>query len=89
MREATVQALTITGANIRVGDSISVGGIPVSVVDVRDVAPDRKRVEFCDGNTFVLGRRQTISVVRTVRAVARPRTGRRPGDKRPRAGGVR
>lgn len=38
MPEATsVQALTVTGTSINTGDSINVGGIPLTVIDVRDV----------------------------------------------------
>lgn len=83
MPESTVQALTTTGAQIRVGD------IPLRVVDVRDVVPERKRIQLCDGNTLTLGRRQPIRVVRTVPAIARPRTVRRAEGQRPRSGGVR
>ncbi|WP_326693335.1 MULTISPECIES: hypothetical protein [unclassified Streptomyces] len=86
MPEATsVQALTVTGTSINTGDSINVGGIPLTVIDVRDVAGGRKRIEFCDGNVFVLGRHKTINIVRSVQlANARPRIVRWPGETRQR-----
>lgn len=85
-----IQALKATGQSILVGDRISMGGIPLTVVDVRDVAGDRKRIEFCDGNVFVLGRHMAVNVVRIVQTPdTRSRTVRRPGDRRPRAGGTR
>ncbi|WP_228979915.1 hypothetical protein [Streptomyces sp. DH12] len=70
MSRLTVRTLEVTGDGVRVGDVIAVGGVPHTVGDVRQVLPDRRRLEFEDGNAYVLGRARTIRVVRT--SVDRP-----------------
>ncbi|MEV6163409.1 hypothetical protein AB0L71_16020 [Streptomyces sp. NPDC052052] len=68
MRQSVVQTVArnvvVTGDGVRVGDVISVGGTPHTVCDVRGVQPDRKRLEFEDGNVYVLGRSRPVRVVR-------------------------
>ncbi|MDT9683264.1 hypothetical protein RND61_14460 [Streptomyces sp. TRM76323] len=60
-----VRTLEVTGDQVRVGDVITVGGLPHTVSGVRQVRPDRRRLEFEDGNAYVLGRGRAIRVVRT------------------------
>jgi hypothetical protein len=57
--------VTTTGDGVRPGDVIIVGGIPHAVQDVRELAGSRKRLQFADGNAYVLGRSLTIEVMRT------------------------
>lgn len=59
-----ITTVTVTGDGVLVGDVITVGGIPHVVRDVRGVQPARKRVEFEDGNAYVLGRHHPIEVAR-------------------------
>ena len=71
--------MTTTGDGIRPGDVIAVGGIPHAVEDVRELAGSRKRLQFADGNAYVLGRSMTIEVTRTYAPVhGRLRTPQRP-----------
>ncbi|GGP90511.1 hypothetical protein [Streptomyces roseolilacinus] len=65
MSRLTVRTVEVTGDQVRVGDVIAVGGLPHTVSDVRQVRPDRRRLEFEDGNAYVLGRGRSIRVVRT------------------------
>lgn len=58
--------VTITGDGIRINDVISVGGIPHAVADMRDVSPNCKRLQFQDGNAYVLPRSMAIEVTRVV-----------------------
>lgn len=60
------------------GDVITVGGIPHTVRDVRGVLSARKRLEFEDGNAYVVGRSHPIEVSRVY-----PLPGRNvPGPRR-------
>ncbi|URM89956.1 hypothetical protein LUW75_08130 [Streptomyces sp. MRC013] len=65
MSRLTVRTVEVTGDQVRVGDVIAVGGLPHTVSDVRQVRPDRRRLEFEDGNAYVLVRGRLIQVVRT------------------------
>ncbi|GAA0422908.1 hypothetical protein [Streptomyces luteireticuli] len=58
--------VTVAGDGVRVGDVVSVGGIPHRVKDVRCVFPARARLEFEDGNVYVVGRSHPIEVSRRV-----------------------
>ncbi|MCQ8832752.1 hypothetical protein [Streptomyces malaysiensis] len=64
MAREIVHSVTITGDSIRPGDVISVGGIPHAVADVREIAGNRKRLQFVDGNAYFLPRSLTIEVTR-------------------------
>lgn len=72
--ELVTTTLTITGDGIRINDVISVGGIPHSVTDMRDVGQNCKRLQFQDGNAYFLPRSAAIEVTR----VAMPRRAARP-----------
>lgn len=65
MSDPLIQTLTVTGDGVYRGDVIAVGGIPHRVRDVREVYPRRRRLEFEDGNAYVLGAGVTIEVTRT------------------------
>ncbi|GAA2932461.1 hypothetical protein GCM10020221_30290 [Streptomyces thioluteus] len=56
--------VTVTGDGVRVGDVVAIGGIPHRVRDVRCVLPARTRLEFEDGNAYVVGRSHPIEVSR-------------------------
>jgi hypothetical protein len=64
LSDPLTQTLTVTGDAVHRGDVISVGGIAHQVRDIREVHPQRKRLEFEDGNVYVLGVRVTIKVTR-------------------------
>ncbi|KNB49645.1 hypothetical protein [Streptomyces caatingaensis] len=59
-----VATVTVTGDGVRVGDVVAIGGIPHRVRDVRCVLPARTRLEFEDGNAYVVGRSHPIEVAR-------------------------
>ncbi|MET7615856.1 hypothetical protein [Streptomyces sp. NPDC005408] len=59
-----MQIVSVTADGVRRGDVIAVGGIPHTVCDVREVSGRRKRLEFADGNAYVLGARVAIRVTR-------------------------
>ena len=75
MAQEIVQTVTTTGDGIRPGDVIAVGGIPHAVENVRELVGSRKRLQFADGNGYVLGRSMTIEVTRIYAPVhGRPHT---------------
>ncbi|MBL1118831.1 hypothetical protein JK364_41690 [Streptomyces sp. 110] len=79
MPDPLVQTVTVTGDRVRPGDVIAVGGIPHAVEDVRELVGNRKRLQFADGNAYVLGRSITVEVTRTYIPVhGRPHTPQRP-----------
>lgn len=53
--QRAMQTLEVMPDGVRRGDVIAVGGIPHRVRDVRELRGRRKRLEFEDGNVFVLG----------------------------------
>ncbi|GGZ23685.1 hypothetical protein [Streptomyces avidinii] len=59
-----MQTLEVMPDEVRRGDVIAVGGIPHRVRDVRELRGRRKRLEFEDGNVFVLGPWVAIKVSR-------------------------
>jgi hypothetical protein len=59
------ETLTVAGDQVRIGDVINVGGIPHRIRDMREVYPRRRRLEFDDGNAYVLAVTRTIEVTRT------------------------
>lgn len=88
MPDPLVQTVTIAADSVRPRDVITVGGIPHTVADVRELAGRRKRLQFEDGNAYVVGRSRLIEVtrvyvpanalVRQQPAVGVPRRERRP-----------
>lgn len=72
MTETFVRTVTTTGAAVRPGDVISVGGIHHTVDDVRELPRARKRLQFADGNAYVLTR--TTSIVVTRHHIPAPRS---------------
>ncbi|MGW7516630.1 hypothetical protein ACWGJ2_13660 [Streptomyces sp. NPDC054796] len=76
MLSPLVRTLTVLASDLRPGDVIAVGGIPHRVRDVREVYPARKRVEFEDGNAYVLARTRTIDVTRRYEPSPIPRGGK-------------
>lgn len=73
MSDPLIHTLTVTGDGVYRGDVIAVGGIPHRVRDVREVYPRRRRLEFEDGNAYILGAAVPIEVIRTYISVARRR----------------
>ncbi|MFE7117406.1 hypothetical protein ACFU99_18530 [Streptomyces sp. NPDC057654] len=64
MPDPLVQTVTIAADSVRPRDVVTVGGIPHVVADVRELAGRRKRLEFEDGNAYVVGRSVHIEVTR-------------------------
>lgn len=62
--QRVMQTLEVMPDGVRRGDLIAVGGIPHRVRDVRELRGRRKRLEFEDGNVFVLGPWVAITVAR-------------------------
>ncbi len=58
------QSLEVTADGIQRGDVVAVGGIPHRVVDVRELRGRRKRLEFENGNVYLLQPWVSITVVR-------------------------
>ncbi|QIK06147.1 hypothetical protein G7Z12_09035 [Streptomyces sp. ID38640] len=54
----------MTADGIQCGDVVAVGGIPHRVVDVRELQGRRKRLEFENGNVYVLQPWVSLTVVR-------------------------
>jgi hypothetical protein len=76
----TVVKATVTGDSVRVGDGVTVGGIPHRVVDVCEVPGNRKRLQFADGNSYVMARHMRIDITRAADpSDHRPHIVRRPG----------
>lgn len=65
MRVPTVRDIAVLADQIRLGDVISIGGLPHQVTDIRQVRGERKRLHFDDGNTYVLPTSMPITVSRT------------------------
>ncbi|WP_431044021.1 hypothetical protein ACQUSR_20405 [Streptomyces sp. P1-3] len=68
--------MAVPADSIRTRDVISVGGIPHTVADVRELPGNRKRLQFEDGNAYVIGRSVLIEVTRVyvpANALARQR----------------
>ncbi|MFF2813172.1 hypothetical protein ACFVT2_39630 [Streptomyces sp. NPDC058000] len=59
-----IVALTVRGAEVRPRDVVSIGGNPHTVIDTRELAGFRKRLQFADGNAYVLARTALIEVSR-------------------------
>lgn len=70
--QVVIRQLTVTGAGVRVGDVVTVGGIPHRVRDMREVYPGRRWLGFDDGNAYVLGVSRTIEVTRAFVAAPGP-----------------
>ncbi|MDX6757949.1 hypothetical protein SIN09_00430 [Streptomyces sp. F8] len=62
--QRVMQTLEVMPDGVRRGDVIAVGGIPHRVRDVRELRGRRKRLEFEDGNVFVLGPWVAVKVAR-------------------------
>ncbi|WP_405683938.1 hypothetical protein [Streptomyces sp. NBC_00057] len=58
------QSLKVTADGIQCGDVLAAGGVPHRVVDVRELQGRRKRLEFENGNVYVLQPWVSITVVR-------------------------
>jgi hypothetical protein len=67
MTTATTRVLTILGSEVRIGDIIDVGGNPPRVVDARAMlAASRRRLQFADGNAYLLGGGTRVEVTRAI-----------------------
>ncbi|WP_411144724.1 hypothetical protein [Streptomyces sp. x-80] len=87
MTNTITRALTLLGGEVRINDLIDVGGNLHRVVDVRAIlAGGRRRLQFADGNAYVLGDGARIKVTRTI-APARGRLNAPQHRPRPHAGG--
>ena len=76
--QGTTVPFPVRGADIHVGDSIAIGGLAHTVEDVRSVADGHKRrLEFSDGNVYVLGSNKRIEVTRLPSAASLGRGARR------------
>ncbi|EST23167.1 hypothetical protein N566_25985 [Streptomycetaceae bacterium MP113-05] len=75
MLKAIMRKVEVTGDGVRRGDVVEVGGLLHRVRDVRELRGRRKRLEFEDGNAYVLGPCIVITVARVydARGVARVR----------------
>ncbi len=67
-----MRSVEVLPARVRRGDVIAVGGVPHRVRDVRELRGRRRRLEFEDGNVFVLGPWVTIRVRRERTAAGGP-----------------
>ncbi|MCN9240725.1 hypothetical protein NGF19_07925 [Streptomyces sp. RY43-2] len=66
MERPQTTALTVTVGDVRTEDVIAVGGILRTVVDMRDIVGDRKKLEFDDRNFLILPRNLPIAVTRRI-----------------------
>lgn len=75
----TAKTETVTALNVCRGDVIRVGGTH-TVVDLRNIGLGHKRLQFADGNAYILARSQTIQVTRLYLppAARPPRPGQHP-----------
>ena len=64
MTAPLIETARVTGDAVQPGDIITVGGLPHTVIDVRELANHRKRLQFADGNAYVLGPSVPIEVMR-------------------------
>ncbi|MCK7624607.1 hypothetical protein MUU72_16120 [Streptomyces sp. RS10V-4] len=78
-----IVSLTVPGAEVRPGDLVAVGGIPHTVVDTRELGGFRKRLQFADGNAYVLARTALIEVARPHGPRGAAPTGRQGAWRRP------
>ncbi|WKX70062.1 hypothetical protein [Streptomyces sp. XD-27] len=64
MPDPILTIVTVTGDTVRTGDVIAIGGIPHRVATMLDVPGSRKRLQFEDGNAYVMPRSAVIDVAR-------------------------
>ncbi|MGW3293542.1 hypothetical protein ACWC9S_06220 [Streptomyces xiamenensis] len=64
MFEPLIRTIVVNGSDVRVGDVVSMGGIPQRVRELRELMPSRKKLIFEDGNAYILGKFLTIEVTR-------------------------
>jgi hypothetical protein len=81
MLKAIMRKVEVTGDGVRRGDVVEVGGLLHRVRDVRELRGRRKRLEFEDGNAYVLGPSIVITVARVydAREIAHARAERHRG----------
>ncbi|MFD0266006.1 hypothetical protein ACFVGY_05325 [Streptomyces sp. NPDC127106] len=60
----SARRVEVTADGVQRGDLITVGGAPLRVVDARELQGGRKRLEFENGNVYVLQPRTSLTVVR-------------------------
>ncbi|MGW7516899.1 hypothetical protein ACWGJ2_15020 [Streptomyces sp. NPDC054796] len=59
--------VTITAATVHQGDVINVGGVPMTVLNLLDIAGGAKRIEFGDGEALVIRAGTTLTALRTAK----------------------
>ncbi len=64
MLMVVMRRIEVTGDGVRRGDVVEVGGLLHRVRDVLELRGRRKRLEFEDGNVYVLGPSVPITVAR-------------------------
>ncbi|MEU7178695.1 MULTISPECIES: hypothetical protein [Streptomyces] len=68
MTHTITRAITVLGSEVRINDIIEVGGNLHRIVDVRAIHGTRRRLQFADGNAYILGCSMRIGITRAFAA---------------------